>query len=202
MRNLVCSVAAIAALALVACGASSKEVAMAKTARYQGDKLELFAATRAAVESANYKIARSDETRLDLATTARWFSVEGLSQTPRSEGSEMLDLTDKSINISMVVALLHDGDNWVVKVTPVLARYNRGIPKLEPLKEGDASLPGWVESKVDSLALDIHKALGKYEVKSVPGQAPPPTEGPSGPPGETPPAEPAPAEGSAAAPAP
>jgi hypothetical protein len=37
----------------VACGPSSKEVATAKSARYQGDKLQLFAATRAAVESKN-----------------------------------------------------------------------------------------------------------------------------------------------------
>lgn len=161
---------------------------MAKTARYRGDKLEMFAATRAAVEAANYKIAKSDETRLDLQTEARWFSQEGLSQTPRGEGTEMVDLTDKSINIAMVVALLPDGDDWVVKVTPVMARFNKGIPKPEPLKEGDASLPGWVESKTDSLALDIHKALSKWEVKSVPGQAPPPAAA----------APAAPAEGTAA----
>ncbi len=186
MRNLVCSVAAIAALALVACGASSKEVAMAKTARYRGDKLELFSAARAAIENANYKIAKSDETSLQVQTEARWFSPEGLSQTPRGEGSEMTDLVDKSINIAMVVALLPDGDDWVVKVTPVMARFNRGIPKPEPLKEGDASLPGWVESKTDTLALDIHKALSKWEVKSVPGQAPPPAEAPPAAPGAAP----------------
>ena len=110
---------------------------MAKTARYTGDKLELFAAMRAAVE-ANYKLTKTDETTLAVQTEARWFSPEGLSQTPRGEGTEMIDLVDKSINIALVVALVPDGSVWVVKITPVMARFNQGIPKPEPLKEGDA----------------------------------------------------------------
>jgi len=195
MRNLVCSVAALAALALVACGASSKEVAMAKTARYTGDKMAIFNAMRGAVESANYKLTKTDETSLAVQTEARWVSPEGLTQTPRGEGTEMIDLVDKSINIAMVVRMFPDGDVWVVKVTPVMARYNKGIPKPEPLKEGDASLPGWVESKVDTLALDVHKALGQWEVKGVPQSVPPPTE-------SAPPATGAPAEGAAPAEAP
>jgi hypothetical protein len=198
MRNLVCSAAAIAALVLVACGASSKEVAMAKTAHYQGDKMEIFASMRGAVE-ASYKLTKTDETSLAVQTEARWFSPEGLSQTPRGEGTEMQDLVDKSINIAMVVRMFPDGDTWVVKVTPVMARFNAGIPKPEPLKEGDASLPGWVESKIDTLALDIHKALGKYEVKGVPQSAPPPTEPAPAAPAEG--AGSASVEGSAAAPA-
>jgi hypothetical protein len=204
MKNLVCSVAALAALALFACGPSSKEVAMAKTARYKGDKLELFAAVKAATE-AKYTLTKSDETTLGMQTEARWFSPEGLSQTPRGEGTEMQDLVDKSINIALVVTMLPDGDAWVVKVTPVMSRYNRGIPKPEPLKEGDASLPGWVESKVDTLALDIHKALAKFEVKSVPGAVPPPAPttapAPDEPSGSAAPAE-GPAAGSAAPAAP
>jgi uncharacterized protein YcfL len=201
MRNLVCSVAAIAALALVACGASSKEVAMAKTAHYQGDKAQLFAAMRTAVE-AKYKVTKADDASLAVQTEAHWYSPEGLSQTPRGEGTEMQDLVDKSINIAMVVAMVPDGNLWVVKVTPVMARFNRGIPKPEPLKEGDASLPGWVESKLDTLALDIHKGLEKWELKSVPQQVPPPTEtapaASGAPAGEG--SAPAPAAGSAATP--
>lgn len=201
MRNLVLSVAAVAAV-LCACGPSSKEIAMAKTARYKGDKLQLFAETKAIVES-KYELAKSDETTLGMQTKPKWFSPEGLTQNPRGEGTEMVDLVDKSINIALVVTLLPDGDAWVVKVTPVLARYNRGIPKPEPLKEGDASLPGWVESKVDTLALDIHKGLQKYQVQTVPGPVP---AGSSPPPAEPTPAPaepaPAPAEGSAATPTP
>jgi hypothetical protein len=183
----------------VACGPSSKEVATAKSARYQGDKLTLFAATKSTVES-KYKLVKSDETTLGMQTEARWFSPEGLAQTPR--GDDMRDVQDKSINIALVVTLLPDGDAWIVKVTPVMARYNQGIPKPEPVKETDASLPGWVEGKVDQLALDIHKALAQYQVKQPGGLPPPPAPGPTP---DEPTATPAagsaaPAEGSAATP--
>lgn len=177
---------------------------MAKTARYTGDKLQIFAAMRAAVEAANYKLTKTDETTLAVQTEAKWVSPDGLTQNPRGEGTEMIDLVDKSINIAMVVRMFPDGDLWVVKVTPVMARFNKGIPKPEPLREGNASLPGWVESKVDTLALDIHKALAPFEVKGVPQQAPPPTETAppaGGAPGETSATGSASAEGSAAAPA-
>lgn len=204
MRNLVLSVAALATLAVMACGASSKEVAMARTARYKGDKLELFAAAKAAVED-KYTLQQSDETTLRIITKGSWVSPEGLTQNPRGEGAEMIDLIDKSINFALVVELLPEGDAWVTKTTAVLARYNRGIPKPEPLQEGDISLPGWVQSKIDSMVLDLHKALAPWEVKSGgPQMAPPPTE--SAPPAEgTPPApaegtDPAPAEGAAPTP--
>lgn len=164
---------------------------MARTARYEGNKLELFAAAKAAVED-KYTLQQSDETQLRIITTGTWVSPEGLTQNPRGEGAEMIDLIDKSINFALVVELLPEGDAWVTKTTAVLARYNRGIPKPEPLKEGDISLPGWVQSKIDSMVLDLHKALAKWEVKSGgPQMVPPPTE----------PAPAAPAEGSAAAPA-
>ena len=201
MRNLVLSVAALFAMAAVACGPSSKEVATAKSARYQGDKLELFANVKAATE-AKYKVQKSDEVALGLQTEPRWFSVDGVSVTPRAE-DDMTEMPDKSINIALVVTMLPDGDKWLVKVTPVMARYNRGIPKPEPVKEGDASLPGWVDGKVDELALAIHKQLAKFEVKTVPGMVPAPAPAPA--PEATPPAEGAPAadaSGSAAAPAP
>src|SRR4051812_47558908 len=177
MRNLVVSIAAMLAIATVGCGASSKEVAAAKTARYKGDKLQMFAEVKAATED-KYKLQKSDETSLGLQTEPRWFSTEGLAVTPRGE-NDMRDLPDKSINIALVVTMLPDGDAWLVKVTPVMARYNQGIPKPEPLKENDPSLPGWVSGKVDELSLAIHNHLAKFQVQSVPGSVPPPTTAPA-----------------------
>jgi hypothetical protein len=102
-----------------------------------------------------------------------------------------------------VVTLLPDGDAWIVKVSPVILRKNSGMPKPDEVKEGDPSLPGWVESRVDQLALDIHKALAAFEVKQPGGIAPPPMEQPPAPDEPTGSAAPTetPAEGSAAAPA-
>jgi hypothetical protein len=160
----------------VACGPSSKEVATAKTAHYQGDKLMLFATVKAEVES-KYKISTSDETTLGMQTQARWFSPEGLTTSATAEDER--DLPDKSIYFAVVVTLLPDGSSWVVRVKPLLKRKNKGMPKPDDIKEGDASLPGWVESRTDQLALDIHKALAKYEVKQPGGLAPSPAPGPS-----------------------
>ena len=180
------------ALVAMACGPSSKEVATAKSARYQGDKLQLFAETKAAVE-AKYTLAKSDETTLGMQTQAKWFSPEGLTVSASIDDDR--DVPDKSILFVLVVTLLPEGDAWVVKVTPVMQRKNRGMPKPDQLKEGDPSLPGWVDSKVDQLSLDIHKALSKYEVKKVPGMVPPPAPGPAP---DEPSQVPPPAEGSAA----
>ncbi len=152
---------------------------MAKTARYQGDKLTLFAEAKVAVEG-KYQIAKTDEVSLGIQTTPRWFTPEGLAANDTSDVSM---LQHYSLNIAMIVQLLPDGESWIVKVTPMIARYNKGIPKPEPVKEGDFSLPLWVSSRTDELALEIHKRLSKYQVQTVPGQVPPP----SGPPAETPP---------------
>lgn len=166
---------------------------MAKSARYQGDKLQLFAELKAATES-KYKLMKSDETSLGLQTEARWYSPEGLSLGARP-ADDLAHVPDKSINMMLVVTMLPDGERWVVKVSPVVARYNQGIPKPERVREGDASLPGWVQGQVDELALAIHKRLEKYELKGVPQMASPPTNAPA--PDEAPAAPAAAAEGSA-----
>jgi hypothetical protein len=182
--------------ALCACGASSKEVAMAKTAHYSGDKAQLFAETKAVVAS-KYDVVKSDETTLEVQTKPRWFTPEGLAANDTGDVSM---LQDHSLNIAMVVQLLPEGGGYIVKVTPVIARYNKGIPKPEQVNENDASLPGWVEDRTDTLALDIHKALAKYENAPAAGAAPAMTPA-AAPEAPAAPAPAAPAEGSAAAPA-
>ncbi|HEX5062604.1 MAG TPA: hypothetical protein VFV99_24700 [Kofleriaceae bacterium] len=183
---------ALLTVAAVACGPSSKEVGTAKAARYQGDKLTLFAATKAAVES-KYKLQKSDETTLGMQTEGRWFTPEGMAVTREGgNGTSTRDMgggmtrtdadsqfPDGSVNITLVVTLLPDGSNWIVKVTPVMLRFHAGMPKPDPVPENDPSVPGWATSKVDQLAVDIHSALAKYEVKQLGGLPPPPAPGPS-----------------------
>jgi hypothetical protein len=192
MRNPnVCRLVAMLALAVIACGPSSKELSGAKSAHYKGDKLVLFAAAKSATES-KYKLQKSDETTLGMQTDGRWYTPEGLAAGER--GGDMRDVPDKSLQIALVVTLQPDGDTWVVNIKPLMIRYHAGSPKPEPVAENDPSVPGWATGKVDQLALDIHDALKQYEVKSVPGQVPPPMN-------PTPAPAPAP-DGSAAAPAP
>jgi hypothetical protein len=171
----------IAALALVACGPSSKELSGAKSAHYKGDKLVLFNAAKAAAES-KYKLEMSDETALGFKTIARWYTPEGLAAGER--GGDMRDVPDKSLSIALVVTMQPDGDAWVVHVKSLMIRYHAGSPKPEPVAETDPSVPGWATGKVDQLALDIHDALKQYEVKSVPGSVPPPATPTAPPPDE------------------
>jgi hypothetical protein len=174
----------------VACGPSSKEVATAKTARYEGDKLQLFGEVKAVVEG-KYQLSKSDETSLGMQTQPRWYSPEGLATSAGVDDPR--DMPDKSIRMALVVTMLPDGNAWIVKVSPLMQRKNSGMPKPDDLKEDDPSVPGWATGRVDQLALDIHKALAKYERKVPGGIAPAPAPGPapdepSAAPGATPPA--------------
>ncbi len=200
MRNL-CSLL-IVALA-IGCGASSGEVATAKSAHYKGDKLAIFNAAKAAVQD-KYKIDKSDENTLGFQTLGRWYTpegnmaAEGNSEQNSSKTGYNSQYPDLSLNLVFAVGLKADGDSWVVQVRPIIERYHAGSPKTEPLTEDDISVPGYVHGKVDALALDIHTALQQYEVKTLPGSVPPPTAAPA-PAGSA--AAPAPAADPAAAPA-
>lgn len=172
MRNLVIGWALLVAL-LVACGPSGREVALAKQARFTGDKLVLFNTAKEVVKS-KYELQIADETQLGMQTTARWYNPEG-----QAVGANMDNLDavpDQSLRIMLVVELLPEGEsNYIVAVKPVIARWSKGSPQPQPLKPGDISLPGWVMNRVDQLQFDIYEALKPYEVKTAgPAVAPAP----------------------------
>lgn len=189
MRNLSLTISML--LALAACGPSNKEVAMAKQARYQGDKLVLFNATKAAVES-KHKLHKADELALGMQTIGRWYTAEGMV-APGSD-DDMKQVPDKSIRMTLVVRILPDGDNWIVHVEPSMLRRVAGRPNPDVVDAKDPSVPGWATGQVDTLQFEIHKALAQYEVKSPGGMAPPPTPAPA----PLAPVPAPPAEGSAA----
>ena len=195
MRNLIITAAIIG---IAACGGpSDRSVAMAKQARYTGDKLQLFGIVKTTVEG-KYKLEVSDETKLGLKTKGRWFTPEGIaSQWSPEDARGTTDSTrrgipDRSVNISHVVQLLPEEDKWVVHVEPIVLRFHEGQPKYEPVRPNDPSMPGFVKTQTDELAYDIYSKLKPHEVKSVGGIAPAPAPAA---PESTPP--PPPAEGSA-----
>ncbi len=187
MRNLIVSL-----LVLAACGSgTSSEVKGARTAHYKGDKLEIFHAVRSAVET-KYRIDKADENTLILETAGRWFNPEGQGASERMD--DIRDVPDKSLHIHFIVAVVADGDSFVVDVKPKWYRRIAGSPQPQPLKEDDISIPGWASGKVDQLAVVVHDALTKYEVKTVPGQVPAGNTAPASPtPAPAPASEPAPA---------
>ena len=158
-----------ALLAIAACGSSSTEVKGAKQAHYKGDKMAMFNGMKDAV-AAKYKIDKSDEPNLTVQTVGRWYTPEG---PLASERSDMRDVPDRSISITMlVVQLLPDGDSYIVQITPAYLRYFAGRPNPDTLAVDDPSLPGFAPGKVDALSVDIHEALKPFEVQSVPAMVP------------------------------
>lgn len=194
MRNVSLSVVMLVAIA--ACGPSNKEVAMAKQARYQGDKAVLFNATKAAVES-KHKIEKADEAALGMQTVARWYSENGMV-SPGTDDN-MQDVPGDAIRLSLVVRLVADGDGWLVTVEPAMMRRVDGSPQPQKLAANDASVPGWVPGQVDQLQFEIYNALKQYEVKAGAALAPAaPEAAPTAP--EAAPAAPAPAPADPSAP--
>jgi hypothetical protein len=166
-----------AVVALVACGGGSAELKAARTAHYTGDRVAIFNAMKSAVE-AKYKVDVSDESTLGLKTLGRWFNkdgqtaAEGNTQMNTGKGAYNSILPDGSLNIVYAVGMKQDGDAWVVQVRPIIERYLAGSPQTQPLTEDDASLPGWVSGKTETLAVSIHDALKQYELKGVPQAVP------------------------------
>lgn len=170
MRNLCLSLATLCLIA--ACGGpSTKDIAMAKQARYTGDKIAIFNSVKVAVES-KYKLEKSDETSLGMQTKARWYTEDGILAPGSDENYR--EVPDRAIRVVHVVRMLPDGDAWIVQDEPVLMRRLAGSPQPEKLDAKDPSVPGWASGQVDELQFAIYQALKQYEVKSPGGIAPAP----------------------------
>ena len=166
---------ALLILLIAACGPSTRDVALAKVARYRGNKLVLFGLAREAAGK-RQQILQSDETALTIETKGRWFTPEGLASNwgPNDGEGRRNRLQDKSLHISLTVKLLPDAEYWVVYIEPKISRFNAGMPNLEPVDPKHADVPGWATGKVDTLAWEIYKALRPYEVPGITGSTPEP----------------------------
>lgn len=189
MRKLI--IMLVAVMGIAACGATQREVALAKTARYRGNKLTLFGGVKMATED-KWKLAMSDETTLTVITIGRWFTPDGtpsmwdpgatidsgdsLDGQPSIQGRERIQ--DRSINVQLTVRLLPEGDHWIVLVEPRYLQHREGRSNKDILLRDDPSLPGWAHGKVDQLAYAIWKMLKAYEVTGVRGKLVPPPEPP------------------------
>lgn len=150
-------------------GASANEVTSAKSAHYNGDKNTLFKAMADAVKE-KYPIEKGDTTNYILETVGKWYDPDGLSVSERMD--DIRDVPDKSIHIAYIVALVADGNAYVIDIKPKYYRYHHNSPQPEPLKEDDISLPGYVHGKQNAFAVVIHDAMAQYEVSGAAAPAP------------------------------
>jgi hypothetical protein len=181
---------AAAAVTAIACGPSQRDVALAKMSRYNGDKLVLFNRARQAVEK-KHRILHSDETTLTIITRGRWYTPDGLA-SQWSDPNDVIDdpdaqrgtrqdpfgsrarpaIPDKSFYLQLTVRMLPEATNWIVYVDSKVARFNVGMPILEPIDTTRIDLPGWVNGKRDRLAYDIYESLKGYSVRGLSGSSP------------------------------
>ena len=148
----------------VACGPSSAEIKMAKTASYAGDPAQIFAEVQAATAE-SYKIAEtSTEGEYVLATEAQWYSPEGGRQSAGT--GDFVQLSDRSVQLTMIVEVVAPSqDRIMVTVTPKTFQHVSGSPKPRELAPDDPNLPGFIHGRVETLQVAIHKRLQKYQVK-------------------------------------
>lgn len=147
----------------VACGPSAAEIKMAKSAGYAGEPGEMFSIVEATTAE-TYKIGEAvRDGEYALATVAQWYSPEGGRQS--TGAGDFVQIGDGSVQLTMIVRLVPQGDRYMVTVTPKTFEHVSGSPQPRELTPDDPSLPGWVSGRVDSLQLEIHKALQKYAVQ-------------------------------------
>src|SRR5687768_13149850 len=163
MRSMVLLVVGI----FVACGPSSAEIRMAKTAAYSGDPVEMFQVVQQTT-AATYKIAGTQHIEesgsYELITEPQWYNPEGGRQT--AGAGDCVQLVDPSVHLSMIVTLnAMAQDRIMVEVTPKTFQHISGSPKPRELAPDDPNLPGWVHGRVETLQVEIHKRLQKYQVK-------------------------------------
>jgi hypothetical protein len=153
----------MALAALAACGPSAAEIKTAKSAGYSGDPGEMFDIIEATTAQ-TYKIGEVvREGELALATVPQWYNPEGGRQS--SGAGDYVQVSDRSIQLSMIVRLVDADRRFVVTVEPKTFQHISGSPQPRELRPDDPNLPGWVSGRVDSLHLEIHKALQKYAVQ-------------------------------------
>jgi hypothetical protein len=162
-------VGALVAAPLAACGPSGKQVAMAKQARYQGERQQIFAVIKQTVAS-DHKIIRVDDAAYGLQTEGRWYNLEG--QVLPAPPNSLSGVPDQSLLISLTVAILPEGERHIVSVKPLVMRYHKGRLKPDPVEETDPRLPGWVHEKGDNTQVSLYNALKPYEVQVTGGAAP------------------------------
>ena len=145
--------------AVIACGPSSAEVRSAKTATYRADPAEVFRIA-AEVATETYKLGDIDEKQLEFITAPQWYNSEGGRQS--AGAGDFVQLTDRSIQLALIVEVHNDESAVRVTVTPKTFQYLDGSPKPRELAPDDPNLPGWVTGRAESLQFEIHKRLQQF----------------------------------------
>jgi hypothetical protein len=162
----------VVVVALVACGPSSKQLAVARDARYATDPGALFQIAQDAALASYHKIGQADAIKGAFITLGKWYSPEGTSES--AGVGDVVKVEDGSLYVQLLVEVERvDEETVMVKVTPVVERFRLGQAQHDQLRPDDPSLPGWVQGKADTLAFAIYERAKQYVVPAAGASAAP-----------------------------
>lgn len=143
-------------IAVMACGGpGAGEVLKAKSAQYSSQPATLYDIAFQVAQQ-DYKIGATDPASGMFETKPQMYSPEGGRQS--AGAGDMVQYTDRSILLSLVVEIVKTERGHAVVVTPRSFQMVAGSPQPRELKPDDPSLPGWVTGRVDALAVAIYDA--------------------------------------------
>ena len=145
---------------LAACGASAAEIKTAKSAQYDAPTSTLFQiALQAASE--DYKIGDTNPPSGTFITAGQWYSPEGGRQSVGA--GDVVQVNDRSVMLMLIVEIYGmDLGKKSITVTPKVFQHLSGSPKPRELTPDDPNMPGWVQGRVDALAVEIYKRAKQY----------------------------------------
>jgi hypothetical protein len=147
-------------LGSTACGPSAKEVETARAAHYQPPAVRIFDIAET-VTKQTFKIADADPEQGLLLTLPKWYGPDG--QSENAGVGDAVIVQDGSLLVALLVKVEEDVDGVVtVTVTPIVERFRLGQSQHEKVPPDDASMPGWVHGKADSLLVAIHARAKEY----------------------------------------
>jgi hypothetical protein len=153
-------IAVVVAVALAACGPSTKQVQTAKATHYKTQAGRIYSIALDVAEK-TFKIYDKDDDKEIFVTLPKWYTADGQSETSGSGDTVMV--SDGSLEVALMVAVETDVDGIAtVTVTPVVERFRLGQSQHDKLAPDDPSMPGWVGGKADALAVEIYNAAKPY----------------------------------------
>lgn len=144
---------ALLALALSACGASSKQVRAAKSSAYQASTfVEVWDGVLAAVAVEYPVVLRLDGDNRRIITCWRPIMRDSNVEIAGAPGSNWL--------FYRAVIEISPEPPYRVSVSGRTAQYRP--PQIYPFPHDDPQEPGWIQGRTDRLVMQIHERLTKY----------------------------------------
>lgn len=151
------------ALMVAACGPSTGQIKVAKTAQYKlPPKSMLDVAVQVAQQT--YKLGALDIEGLRFATAPQWYHHDGgrISATNEFTG-DFVNAGDRDVQVTLIVKIVSaDLDRSMVEVTPKTFQVIAGSPQPRELTPDDPNLPPWVLGRADALAVSIYEQAKRY----------------------------------------